>query len=641
MSSNSPPHAQSSLQRNSTETYSEVQPYDPIEILPTELSLKIIWEVVTKDANNLSIDGLLALTLVSPQWRNFLLSSPYLWSHITVGHGFTEADSASKLETCLVLSREAPLTLYLHGRIFNWEYHQQFIQRHTWRISRVVMKLAHSSAPSRYQVESQRAVLISLGHMPSLHSIQFDPITGHQWLTRLMENAPSLNAINSVCNVEQLPLYKHLFTFARTNVRPDSLHASLSILHASKVQQLTMSIEHHPIRDSPVINSDKMSRNDSLTLPRIHALQLREMGDSRPTPHSIMPKLIMYFPNISSLTVNLSSGGLNALLPVLPSLPRLQMLYLGIELDLEQPLHVEGHVSPSKVTFLNLHVRNYHSGLDREEQELFESYLQDLATLLQIAIPFVSTLSLGSEGQPTPELLHSLQEWRSIRELRLYLNYFPCAYEVSSVTLEEIEINALRLMESKASTRPDIQIECPNLLRLRLKHSSDDIGYSQGETNGWALSLNSYAFSPLSHSISVAFYPEEASHSLRSLDTLHSPWVFGSFQHLKRLAFSRYMLDWAAFFIHFIRYPYLCPNLDYIEFRTYPEWDLLFLMLERRNLLPPSYITSIKTLLFPSSLPFVLLHPLTQLLGGQAAHRLSNHDLSVTNLMLTCLDSSM
>ncbi|KAG8755001.1 hypothetical protein FRC14_004454 [Serendipita sp. 396] len=218
------------------------------------------------------------------------------------------------------------------------------------------------------------------------------------------------------------------------------------------------------------------------------------------------------------------------------------------------------------------------------------------------------------------------------------MNDLSPKHKISSNSLEEVEISNIHFIDKTVSARPEVQIECPNLLRLQLRHISDDLPHHNSGAHGLALPLNAYAFNPLSHSIDVSFHPEIGSHSLLSLNTALSPWIFGNFPHLRRVSFSRYMLDWDRFFIPLIQYPHMCPNLDHIEFRTYPPWDLLFLMLERRNLSAPTRISPIKTLIFPYSLPFVLLYPLSQLLGGRETIRPSNYDLSVIGMKEVYMD---
>ena len=98
----------------------------------------------------------------------------------------------------------------------------------------------------------------------------------------------------------------------------------------------------------------------------------------------------------------------------------------------------------------------------------------------------------------------------------------------------------------------------------------------------------------------------------------------------------------SAFLIRFIMEPEICPELVEIGIDFVPEWDLLFLMLERRNYLPPSRgVARIKTLSLPSPLPLTLLAPLTDILSGRFTRRPSNMDLSFSGFAKAYFDPNM
>ena len=94
--------------------------------------------------------------------------------------------------------------------------------------------------------------------------------------------------------------------------------------------------------------------------------------------------------------------------------------------------------------------------------------------------------------------------------------------------------------------------------------------------------------------------------------------------------------------IPFICEPTICPLLTELELDFIPEWDLLFLMLERRNHLPQSLrISRLKTLLLPCPPPPHLLVPLTEILAGRFTVRPPNEDLSTSSFMEVYFDPSM
>ncbi|KAG8769761.1 hypothetical protein FRC16_006573, partial [Serendipita sp. 398] len=70
--------------------------------------------------------------------------------------------------------------------------------------------------------------------------------------------------------------------------------------------------------------------------------------------------------------------------------------------------------------------------------------------------------------------------------------------------------------------------------------------------------------------------------------------------------------------------PGICPFLHKLVFRRfYKEWDILFLVLERRNFLKDSKVSPIQEIEMPMTPPYRVLYPLTQLLGGMFPSYLS------------------
>ncbi|KIM22294.1 hypothetical protein M408DRAFT_28840 [Serendipita vermifera MAFF 305830] len=133
---------------------------------------------------------------------------------------------------------------------------------------------------------------------------------------------------------------------------------------------------------------------------------------------------------------------------------------------------------------------------------------------------------------------------------------------------------------------------------------------------------------------------------LGHLTTLHIDvpdvqWGMPDFIVLRRLHVeSRYTAPAAGFLANLIIEPKICGLLHEIELDFIPEWDLLFLMLERRNFLPPLLgVSRITTLILQSPIPPFLLAPLTYLVSGRFTERPSNLELSFCNFMEEYFDT--
>ncbi|PVF96808.1 hypothetical protein CPB86DRAFT_682461, partial [Serendipita vermifera] len=71
------------------------------------------------------------------------------------------------------------------------------------------------------------------------------------------------------------------------------------------------------------------------------------------------------------------------------------------------------------------------------------------------------------------------------------------------------------------------------------------------------------------------------------------------------------------------------PSLEEIRYQDCPEWDILIIMLERRNLLSGSHIKPIKKLHLPRICPPRIARVIQVLLQGKWPDRPSNRELSM------------
>jgi hypothetical protein len=86
-------------------------------------------------------------------------------------------------------------------------------------------------------------------------------------------------------------------------------------------------------------------------------------------------------------------------------------------------------------------------------------------------------------------------------------------------------------------------------------------------------------------------------------------------------------------------HPDYCPALRQIWFSQLVEWDILFLMLERRNQ-RTKYVSRIDVVDLPF-VPFILHKPLALLLEGKSAERPSNLELSFEGACELACDATM
>jgi hypothetical protein len=122
----------------------------------------------------------------------------------------------------------------------------------------------------------------------------------------------------------------------------------------------------------------------------------------------------------------------------------------------------------------------------------------------------------------------------------------------------------------------------------------------------------------------------------------------GSFSRLQQLemhapAYNRYSTHWASgIFEAILIKPQNARALEKISLvGCFMEWDILLLMLERRNFLAQPGISPIKTLVVNSELPYRLLYPISELLGGRFVERDSNYSFSIEAIGERVWDQSL
>jgi hypothetical protein len=113
-------------------------------------------------------------------------------------------------------------------------------------------------------------------------------------------------------------------------------------------------------------------------------------------------------------------------------------------------------------------------------------------------------------------------------------------------------------------------------------------------------------------------------------------WDLGSFPMLRELEIAhtidtRPEINWDNDVLDAILLrPRDTPALEKITIKgNFYEWDLLILMLERKNFLVEPGIAHIKTIVVDKELPYKLLYPLSELVGGNFVERDSNVSFSI------------
>ncbi|CAG7849129.1 SubName: Full=Uncharacterized protein {ECO:0000313/EMBL:CCA75980.1} [Serendipita indica DSM 11827] len=128
--------------------------------------------------------------------------------------------------------------------------------------------------------------------------------------------------------------------------------------------------------------------------------------------------------------------------------------------------------------------------------------------------------------------------------------------------------------------------------------------------------------------------------SLRSLSLhMNSVMVYG-LDALRQLSLSRQPL--VTDMIHYLAmHPNELPLLETLILQTCPEWDILFILLEKRLLTQTQGVKPIENLIFHRLIPKRIKHSLALLLAGHVVSRPSNYELSMQGNLGIFLDADI
>lgn len=575
---------------------------DPLHFLPAELWIDIVREATIRAGTTMStIDALLLLTLVSSDWRTKLISAPRLWTDVTVGTG--EADAQAKLETALWLSKDLHFTLRVMVPSLQWVENLPLFQMRAHRIKQIDFILAYGRGrepPDDYVVnEFIYDVFSSIGHFPTLQVMQvyIRPQLLLNWQD-IATRAPNLRYVYSSTGV---PLEV---------VRNLSLRVCTIDAQSDEVLQSLGDINH--VEGLSWILAEDVKTYSKVCLPpSMPALRSIESFDILNSNFLLLLKLTG---NLNTLIISIKDSWrhLYDLFNLLEHLPHLQALELYLHAISEAILLPAMNLCKTGLQDLRIsHSRKYTAE---------DSSLDPLFNLFPIYFPKLRGLEVKFIPWSTPlaSFIKSAATLRSLRVSYFTGNLFSNSIESSSLqqlTLEDATIASfLALMENA---------KCPELSKLTF--SGLDLG---GETQP----------------PNEIHYPGEIPPIYLTIETLengliHTRWETPKFRALRKLQLTGSRDHSGVFLVDMIMDPCICPTLTEIGLQFVPEWDLLFLMLERRNRLQG--IARIQTLTLPSPIPLVLLEPLTDLLGGRVANRPSNWDLSFCGCMEEYFDPTM
>ncbi|KAG8808805.1 hypothetical protein FRC17_003768, partial [Serendipita sp. 399] len=587
---------------------------DPLLNLPIELFILLIKEIISR-RDGTSTKDLLTLSLVNAQWRRALVSEPTLWTDVAIGNGLKDTDVLARVHTGLVLSDTQPIHLAIDHPAPDWNEHfVPLLRPHASRVKSLIIwppsstKLAEEATAGDVTICE---ILMSLGPLPNLRTLELESkYRVHDWeFTSFLIRTPSIWSITGdYLTYHQIEncVSLELDTFM-TYV---TLGKLLRIL--PKFQRLTtLIVEDITGEESFYSDEDNEGRLSDLPLTQL-PLQSLNFRQNRAVD---LPRLISISSHLVDISMAITWKVLAEVLPLLRD-SRLEELALYVKCkrswdNVFQPLDVPRFATLKSFTF---HLHGYDSNLEADHERverLFDS-IRSSTSLQKVAF--------STDRLHFPlEVINTLPNLRTFSLDAVKIEAVDRLFRLQSVYLEAITLHipAPLICDTLKVLR------CPNLVNLELE-------YDGGEpfTPDVQLRLDTDGQYP-------ALYVLEW--GLRGVI-----WHVTSLPSLRIVKFKDLTLQHVSdFCVSIILRPHDCPSLEQIEFLQYPEWDLLYIMLERRNFLRDARISPIRLVSMPSSIGLALRQPLNSLLRGRFANRCSNQDVSLVAITEVYSDSSL
>ncbi|KAG8835527.1 hypothetical protein FRC17_002756 [Serendipita sp. 399] len=531
---------------------------DPLISLPPEICTQIFEEATLGPHSQ--VDNALLLSTVSSSWLNYLASLPSLWTRIVISDRIE--DNMARVAACLTLSRERKISISILTP--KWMEYMEMLAPHTNRIKSILLE----------DFDGALRLTESLGYLPALTFMGFSYslpriYDGEKGIIQLMDNAPSLTSLGQRFLTPSI--LQHPRATQLTTIWTRLTFYELVRILSTSMMPLQLSISdlrfHIPLGDESV-----NIEYDPRTSINVSSLQLPSFS---PTVGKLLGHSIR---GIRSLTVGISTGHeLGKLLFILGSL-KVEKLSLDISMEVGPILTRSDYAVLNSLRDLTISSVTFKS---------LDSLIEIIPTIMpQLASFDIQDIRLGKAIHYVGQLQH-LQNLdvfldRSMVGLKgpiYFRNLIELALEMESpFGLDFMEARKLTYIRTTARADPD----------------SDTL--------------------PMSYIIPASSFSTLTSINIKNIT---SQLRLDSLPQLQKLEFWWNSTKvWGCDLLEQLVYaPRTCPHLKYIVINArLIEWDVVLLMLLRRNFLHDKTISRIRAMTFPNQLPIPLVWTISNLL---------------------------
>jgi hypothetical protein len=627
---------------------------DPLERLPYEIFIKILLELrYSGSILSTAMIDLLPFTMVSMKWRDCILSEPLLWNEIHINYGYHEYLT---IPLQLHLSRDLPLTLVVPLQFYGWNIVRPNLLNHRDRIESIIFARYYSDDMADHQKMSAeiRSFLDDLKPLPGLRRLidaetsnETEGIYDVKWISQCFQSlkelvhipltSSDLQATEETFNITDLVTFDDPCTILPVARTINSLRKV-----TFRRRELKETVSHRDISWTSQLDWTELSFWANLC-----STPLSLLGCLSKLVH-----LAIIAANIDTLVVTINN---------IHQLVALSHFHIYLHLDETPPLdsqeasmletaqpesallqRINSNCRNFGVNTLIASIRCYQNDKSGDGRQQHRSKLEmDMQTIVKIllhAMPKVEHLNFILDCEIPLRVLSlprlPLDEHFSGRNLILHLaNTRLTPSEKSHIPAS---VYTLRVYTDRELV-PFLSSNFVKYLHISLRSERSNNDLSQMYHHD-AWSAVDYDHNRPKPDFMIDL------NAWLSLESIHTAsnhihwiqWEKASLTFLRCVSiqtsfpYDVTVGDGTTSFIRDIAFrPDSYPSLEEIRLAECPEWDILMIMLERRNLLASPDVSRIKKMSVHMTCPFEVCRIIHTFLQGKWPERPSNWELSM------------
>jgi hypothetical protein len=459
-----------------------------------------------------------------------------------------------------------------------------------------------------------RQVLEDLAPLPNLRQMGYSFSDAGKWddLTNILDRFSSLRRLPYIPLTSQV-LQEMKERLDLHEVRTyDSIYAISPIISAIPGIKKVVFRSHYGANREPEQSTwSKYESNRQLSWK-----EFTYDAYSIPLPISFLHRL----PHLTSLEITINFEALKGTATILHSFSKLEHFRCSITVDSEDVLTPPDTILPN-LSIQSLHVSIYYPPLNRVGGN-FASNAEVIPEVIFRAVPEAKSIIYSAGGVLNTLQFLSLDGMASVKKLYMFFqgNLSPLTSTINlPPQVEHISLSCQQTSISRIRSTSARRLYCSYEFLEPFNNQNisilDNFNWPAIESANVDANMFDWKQSALHTLQSITLRERRARDSIDSKITLF----------LRELACN----------------PESFPSLKEITLDGYPEWDVLVIMLEHRNLLADRHIQRIEKITIPIFTPTFIWRIISNLLKSKWIPRPSNKELSLAGNAETILDLTM